>query len=221
MTRNRPLSQEFTNRHRRMGILTAWAVFLVGVLYAVTLIAGLVSLKSPDDPIDDPYFTLLELLIIIMAPLLVIVMVTVHAYARAEVKAYSLVALAFMTMAAAITSCVHFVILTVSRSLQTSAAELMPLFLSFKWPSIVYAMDILAWDIFFALAMLFAAPVFRGGRFETSIRLLMFSSGVLSLAGLIGVPLANMQVRMIGVLGYAALPPVIFLLLAQVYRRSQ
>jgi hypothetical protein len=44
-----------------------------------------------------------------------------------------------------------------------------PLF-SFKWPSVVYALDILGWDIFFPLSMWFAAPVFSGSGRATSIR---------------------------------------------------
>jgi hypothetical protein len=62
---------------------------------------------------------------------------------------------------------------------------------------VVYTLDILAWDFFFALSMLFAAPVFKGGRLETMVRILMIASGIVSLAGLIGVPLANMDVRII------------------------
>jgi hypothetical protein len=69
--------------------------------------------------------------------------------------------------------------------------------------------------------MLFAAPVFKGGRMETAVRVLMIVSGVLSLAGLIGVPLANMQVRMMGVLGYAGVAPAAFLLLAILFRRTE
>ena len=84
-----------------------------------------------------------------------------------------------------------------------------------------YTLDILAWDWFFALSMLFAAPIFKEGRLETSVRILMIITGVLSLVGLIGVPLANMQVRMIGVLGYVGLPPIVFLLLGIVFSRSQ
>ena len=62
----------------------------------------------------------------------------------------------------------------------------MPLLLSFKWPSIPYALDILAWDVFFALAVLFAAPVFTGNRLATWIRGLLVATGALSLAGLSG-----------------------------------
>ncbi len=49
----------------------------------------------------------------------------------------------------------------------------------------------------------------------------MIVSGVLSLAGLIGVPLANMQVRNIGIIGYGVVAPVLFLLLGIVFGRTQ
>jgi hypothetical protein len=205
---------------RSIIVYTSWAICILGVVYAVTLVAGLLSLKSPNDPITDPYFTILELLIVAMAPLLVIAMAAIHGYARPEVKVYSIVAMLFMAVAATITSCVHFVILTVSRPLQACAPDMTTHFFAFTWPSVFYALDILAWDIFFALAMLFAAPVFTGGRLETWIRRLMMASGILSLAGLIGVPLADMQVRLIGVVGYAALPPLIFVLVALLFRRD-
>jgi hypothetical protein len=86
---------------------------------------------------------------------------------------------------------------------------------------VAYTLDILAWDVFFALSILFAAPVFKSGRLETTIRIVMIVCGVLSLAGLIGVPLANMQVRNIGVIGYALVSPVVFLLLGILFGRTQ
>jgi len=211
----------FTPQHRTMGRVAAWAVFVLLVAYAVTTVLGFLSLKSPQDPIGDPYFTIMELLIILMAPVLVVAMIAVHAYASAEAKAYSLTALAFMIVLAGITSSVHFVILTVSRQIQAAGVPSFPLFFSFTWPSVAYTLDILAWDVFFALSILFAAPVFKGGRLETTIRILMIVCGVLSLAGLIGVPLANMQVRDIGVIGYALVSPVVFLLLGILFGRTQ
>jgi hypothetical protein len=210
----------FTRQHRSLGRAAAWAVFGLEVIYAVTLVLGLLSLKSPQDPIGDPYFTILELLIILIASLLVISMVAVHAYASAEGKAYSLTALIFMILLAGITSSVHFVILTVSRQIEAAGLTWFPLFFSFKWPSVVYTLDILAWDFFFALSMLFAAPVFKVGRLETAVRILMIASGVLSLAGLIGVPLANMEVRNIGIIGYVGTASVAFLLLGIVFGRA-
>jgi hypothetical protein len=84
---------------------------------------------------------------------------------------------------------------------------------------VVYTLDILAWDWFFALSMLCAAPVFKVSRLEIAVRNLMIVSGVLSLAGLIGVPLADMQVRNIGIIGYGIVAPLVFLLLGIVFGR--
>jgi hypothetical protein len=49
----------------------------------------------------------------------------------------------------------------------------------------------------------------------------MLVSGVLSLVGLIGVPLADMQYRNIGIVGYAVVGTVVFLLLGMVFGRAQ
>jgi hypothetical protein len=203
-----------------LGRAATFAVFFLLIAYTATLILGILSLKYPQDPIGDPYFSLLELLIIVMAPLMVIVMVAVHAYALPETKIYSLIALAFMIILASVTCSVHFVILTVSRQIDSAGFPWAPLFFSFKWPSVVYALDILAWDFFFALSMFFAAPVFRIGRLEKTIRILMIVSGILSIVGLIGVPLANMNVRNIGILGYVGVSLVVFLLLGIVFGRT-
>jgi hypothetical protein len=193
---------------------------LLIVVYAVTLALGLLSLKSPLEPVGDPYFTLLEVLILLMAPLMVVSMVAVHDYASPECRAYSLTALAFMILLAGLTSCIHFVILTVSRQIEATGLTWLPLFLSFKWPSVTYALDILAWDVFFPLSMFFAAAVFRTGRLEIAVRILMIVSGVLSLAGLIGVPLADMRYRNIGIIGYVGVAPVAFLLLGILFGRT-
>jgi hypothetical protein len=220
-------SESFTTKHRTLGRVAAWAIFSVSVIYTVTLVLGFLSLKSPQEPIGDPYLSILELLIILMAPFYVVSMIAVHAYASPEDKAYSFTALAFMILMAGITSSNHFVILTVSRQIESTGSTLAPLLFSFRWPSVAYTVDILAWDLFFALSMLFAAPVFKGGGLQTAVRYLMIASGVLSLIGLFGVPLAIMNVgywfsvRNIGIVGYAVVAPVAFLLLAIVFGRTK
>ncbi|MBD3306449.1 hypothetical protein GF339_08625 [candidate division KSB3 bacterium] len=204
-----------------MGRVAAWAVGVLLVVYAVTTVLGFLSLQSPDDPIGDPFFSIMEVLIVLLAPLMVMSMVAVHAYAPPEAKAYSLTALICMILLAGLTSSVHFVILTVSRQIEAAGFPWSSVVFAFKWPSVVYAVDILAWDWFFALSMLFAAPVFKRGRLERTVRMLMVVSGLLSLAGLIGVPLANMHVRNIGILGYAVVALVVFFLLGVVFVRAQ
>lgn len=217
----------FTAQHRALGRVASWAVFFLVVIYAVVLILGFLSLKSPQDQIGDPYFTLMELLIILMMPFMVINMIAVHAYATPDVKAYSFTALAFMIVMAVITSGLHFVILTVSRQIEAAGLTLAPLFFSFEWPSVAYALDILAWDWFFALSILFAVPVFKGGGLEKALRYFLIGTGVLSLIGLFGVPLAIMKVenwfivRNIGIVGYAFGSLGVFLLMGIVFGRTR
>ena len=196
------MPDSFTLQHRLIGIYSTSAVFILQILYFFTTILGFLSLNSPQDPIGDPYFTIMEILIILIAPLMLICMVTVNAYARPTVKVYSTISLIFMIIVTVITSSVHFSGFIGSQSL-----------FSFQWPSVVYSLDILAWDWFFALSMFFAVPVFKGPNLNIVLRVLMIISGTLSLAGLVGVPLADMQIRNIGIIGYALVAPFVFLLI--------
>lgn len=139
---------------------------------------------------------------------MVLSMIAVNDYAEVNYKGYSFAAVVFMALMAGITSSVHSVIMFLGDRVGDH-----DLIFKFEWPSVVYCLDIIAWDWFFALSMFFAAPVFQNGRLEKSIRTLMVISGILSLAGLVGVAVANMQIRNIGILGYAVVAPVIFWLL--------
>jgi hypothetical protein len=210
----------FTATARRLGIFSATATFILIFAYAVTLVMGLMSLESPQEPIGNPMFTILEVLIIIMMPAMVALMVAVHAWAPMHAKTLSLTSVVFMGLLAGLTCSVHFVILTLSRQPKFTEQSWLPLVLSFNWPSVVYALDILAWDVFFALSMLFAAPVFRGSRLAAWIRALMIASGVLALAGLSGVVVGHMQLRNIGIVGYVGVFLAVAALLAVLFFRA-
>ena len=54
----------------------------------------------------------------------------------------------------------HFVILTVTHQAEFVGQSWLPSVVSFGWLSVTFALDILAWDVFFAVAVLSAAPVF-------------------------------------------------------------
>ena len=68
--------------------------------------------------------------------------------------------------------------------------------------------------------MLAAAPIFSGSRLARSIRVLLIISGTLSLSGLSGVFLDESNLRSIGIVGYAAVFPVVALLLAILFYRT-
>ena len=211
---------KFTTTARSFGIFSAAATVILLGAYAVTLAVGLLTLESPQQPIGGPLFTILEILIIITMPGMVALMVTVHAWAPTNAKALSLTSVVFMGLLAGVTCSLHFVILTLSHQPEFRAQTWLPLVLSFEWPSIVYALDILGWDVFFPLSMLFAAPVFSGSRLATWIRVLMIVSGVLSLAGLSGVVAGDMQLRNIGIAGYVGVFLVVATLLAVLFYRT-
>lgn len=195
------------------GSIISWSVSSIITIYLVTLILGFISLKSPDAPIANPYFTILELLIIILGPLMVFSLIIVHKSTPEKSKIYSLTAVIFMSIMACITCCLHFVILTLSQQESFLNQDWSILVFSFHWPSIPYALDILAWDFFYALSMFFLSATFNKKGLEKLIKMLLILSGVLSFIGLLGIPMNNMQVRNIGIIGYTIFPIVIFFLI--------
>lgn len=204
-----------------MGVVSAVTVLIVGALYAIVLAIGFANLPSPDAPICDPYFTMLEVLILLLAPAMVTLMATVHAWAPPQSRSWSLVALSFTIMLATVTSAVHFSILTLSGKPGFGGDTAAGAQLAFRWPSVVYVLDILAWDVFFALAMLFAAFVFQGGGIHRAIRISMLLSGGLALAGLTGVALGDMAVRNIGIVGYLGVFLIVDALLLRLFLRCK
>jgi hypothetical protein len=214
------VASTFTALARRLGIGSALGVVVLSGVYAVVLVLGLLTLPSPEQPIGDPLFTILELLILLLMPAMVAMMVAVHAWAPPEAKAFSLLAVVFVGVLAGVTCSLHFVILVVGRQLALAEPALMRRLLSFEWPSVAYALDILAWDVFFALSALCAAPAFGGTRLARCVRTLLVASGALALAGLGGVIVGDMRLRTIGIVGYAGVFPVVAALIALLFHRA-
>ena len=67
--------------------------------------------------------------------------------------------------------------------------------------------------------MLLAAPIFGGDLLKNSLRYVMILSGVLCLAGLVWIAVSPAQAVIIGILGWGAAGPIVFLLLAKVFSR--
>jgi hypothetical protein len=192
---------------QRFGVLAASATAIIIAIYAATLAIGLARAPA-GAPIDDPWFALLELEILAPAPALVAFMVALRQWAHPRHAALGLMAVIFMAMAMLLTSAVRIVILCVSRSDAFAADAALLRQLAFEWPSVVYAADILAWDVFFALGALCAAPLFRDHGGERWIGRLFYLSGALALSGLAGAVMGDMAWRNIGIVGYAGIFPV-------------
>ncbi|MEZ5722729.1 MAG: hypothetical protein R3D59_14765 [Paracoccaceae bacterium] len=202
------------------GTLGQWAAMMQVVLqtlYAGVTIIGLATLPAPDVQIQDPWFTLMELLILLMIPSLVVLAAALHEWVPPRNRVFSLASLIFMAGLVVVTALVHFPVLTLSRLSPFSAH---PEVFAFTWPSVVYAADILAWDVFFPLMALAAAAALPGTGAARIARALLVASAVLAFAGLLGIPLANMQIRNIGIVGYALVYPAALVPLALALRHS-
>lgn len=211
-----PLLQQ-APKAQRIAIVAALCVAVLCLVYAVVLAVGLLSLPSPQHQIQDPWFTLMEVLIIAIAPAMVVFTAGLLAQATDAHRPYAVAAVAFMTACATLTCAVHFSVLTLSREPGFGGQDWARNVLAFEWPSVVYALDILAWDVFFPLAAVFAALSVQGSGLAAVARRLLYASAALAFIGLAGVPLANMQVRNIGIVGYAVLFPVAAACMARLF----
>lgn len=193
-----------------VGRWSSFAVFVVGVGYIVALVIGFMT-RGLSAPIVDPLLAVMEVLTLIAAPLMLVMMAAIHGRARDERKTVSSIALAFMILMTGMTSVVHFVELTAMRQLGSA---------SLVWPSPVYALELLAWDVFLGLSLVFAAFTFEAGGRERRVRRGLLVCGVLCLLGVVGPVMGNMRLQLVGVFAYGGLLPVIALSLSKLFRRD-
>lgn len=207
----------FSAASARLGTTAAWLGFVVVEVYAI--VSGL-AFASQGKPVESgPYLSIMALLVVVMGPFLVLSLIAVHAYASPMRKMCALAALAFMIACVAITSCVNFLLLLVSARPDLFSESWSALFLPCRWPAPAFVLDNFVWDWFFGLSMLCAAPVFGGDPLKNALRMVMILSGVLCLTGLVWLAVSPSQAIVIGILGWGAVGPLVFLILAKVFGR--
>src|SRR5438094_250167 len=190
-------------RVRLLGVWSARAIFLIEVAYVAVFIAGFASIGGNTSRVlPQPYLAVAEILILVLAPIMVCLMLAIHQNAPTEARPFTQIAVGWMLAAAAFTTVVHFVQLTAARYIDAATFPGYARIFGWHWPSTFYAIDIVAWDVFFGLALLFAVPAFARRNDAVLVRRGLLLSGSLCLIGLIG-PLAGMLgLRTIGILGY-------------------
>ena len=191
---------------QRAGTWSALTLFAVGVLYAVVLIFGIAT-TGLRDPIGGWVLDVMETLTLLSAPLIVILFSAIHTSAAPEAKVFTLAAFAFAASAGALTAAVHFVGLTALQQLGRQGIS---------WPSELYAIELLAWDLFLGLALISASPAFAAS--DRTLHHLLLATGGLCVLGGAGPLLGLMPLQFIGVLCYGALLPITAFLLARRFR---
>jgi hypothetical protein len=164
----------------RLGL---WAAALVSVLNLVYM-GIMVSLAFSGFvlPPPEPTQTIAGIITLLSAPTLVVLFAGVHYHAPIEKKILSHLSLVFMLGLTVLTCTNRYVQLTVVRQGIAAGKEAeVARFLPYSPDSIMNAMELLAWSLFFGLALLFAAPVFNRGRMEGWIRGMLVVTGSLGL----------------------------------------
>lgn len=184
---------------RLLGIVSGTGVTGLGLACLLVLVIGLATAASP----GAPWFTAMEVLVLLLAPFPLGLVAAVRGTGLAPGS--TRLALPCMAAAMALTGVVHLSILALGSTSDALA-----------WPSLPHALDILAWNGLFAIAVLLMAPAFRG---EAAIHRLLIASGGLALAGLIGTITGLTALRVIGVAGHALAFPVAAALIARWFSR--
>jgi hypothetical protein len=123
---------------------------------------------------------------ILLAPIFVGLMASIHSYAPDSNKAFSRISLSFAVIYAVVIIVNYFVQLTVVMpSLQSGETQGLSLFTQYNPHGFFIALEVLAY-IAMSAAFLAAAPVFAGGRVEWTIRWLFALSFPLALAAFVG-----------------------------------
>lgn len=190
----------------RLGLTSALALFAIGVGYAI--VTGIGIAGAGDAPIKDPTLAVMEGLTLLSAPPIVVLFAAIHVRAAPAQKTWSLVAFGFALIMAALTASVHFVGLSTGRQ---SGEWLL------QWPSVAYAIELLAWDLFLGLALLFASFALGQTKGERRARWALAIAGALSLVGTIGPLAGDMALQRLGIVGYGAVLPVAWAMLAATF----
>jgi hypothetical protein len=191
-----------------MGRWSAFALFLIGIAYGIALLVGFAT-RGLSAPIVDPLLAVMELLTLIAAPCMLVMVAAVHGRTRENSRTMGSIAFAFMVLAAGTTSVVHFIELTAMRQLGTAGLV---------WPSPAYALELLAWDVFLGLSLVFAAFAFENAGRERKLRRGLLACGTLCFIGIIGPVVGNMRLQLVGVFGYGVAFPIVCLLLSEWFR---
>jgi hypothetical protein len=195
---------------------SAWAGFILFLIYDAVIFGG----GAFNGELTDPYLAIAEALSIIGACILIVLMASIHLCAPENVKIFSLTAFGWILLLAGFTIAVHFVNLTLLRQLEPAKRIEYARFFGWEWPSMLYAVELTAWHLFFGMSLLFAAFVFQGRGPAKIARIALLLTGILCLIGLAGPLIGNLNWRLMGAFGYGFIFPFACIFIALVFKNA-
>jgi hypothetical protein len=170
---------------RRIGFWGGIVFVALGIIY-IGLI-GVMIISGSGYPPVEPYQTMFNILILLIAAWMVFYWTVLHQAVQEEKRVFSLTSLVMIVIFATLTSINRYVALTVVRqSLLSGKTSGLEWFMPYGWPSVMLALEILAWGFFLGLACLCLAPVFTVGKLEKAICWTLVFTGMLSLLAAVG-----------------------------------
>jgi hypothetical protein len=194
----------------RIGFWSAVFATLFSIGYGITLIVMMISslATATETPVGwsgiesfvasfQPIQMLPLIPSLLLAPTFIVLMVSIHYYAAPDKKIWSHLGIAFALIYAVMASINYITQLTVVRlSILNNETDGLAMFVMGNSHSIFWAL--VSAYAFMNLAMLFAAPVFDGGRLERSIRRLYFANGVSVVVTIFGVVVDSPPIYLLG-----------------------
>jgi hypothetical protein len=157
---------------------------------------------------------------LLSAPGMVCLWAVLHQAAPTEKKVFTQASLSLVIIFAALTCINRYVSLTVvpqAHSLGISNG--LEWFMPYGWPSVMAAIEVLAWGFFLGLAFLALAPVFEKGKLERVLFWTLIFSGIFCLVGTLGQVLNSIPLNLMGILGWGIGLTIVLALLAAWFRR--
>lgn len=202
-----------------IGYWSASIVTCLGVIYFLVILFAILTGQFVQPPEWLQLFG--GVITLIVAPILVVIMASLHALTPAHRKIFSQVALGFTLLFALAVSINRFTQLGVVRqSLDAGNVSGVSWFLAYGEHSVMLGIEYLGWSWFLGLAALAAAPLFSGNRLENWLRGLFLVYAGMALLSAVGFLLANL----LSLLGFVAWGLVLFIitgLLAVYFRQDQ
>ena len=206
------------SRIQSLGFWTAITGATLGVFYMAALAAIFIS--NTGFPPVEPYQTIISVVSLFTAPIMVLLWCTLHDAASQEYKVFSLASLALIIIFATLTSINRYVSLTVVRqSYLLGKTGGLEWFLPYGWPSIMAAIEVLAWGFFMGLGCLCLAPVFSAARQERAIFWTLIDTGVLCLLATLGQVINSPALNLVGILAWGPGLTLLLVLFALRFRK--
>jgi hypothetical protein len=194
----------------RLGFWSSLFTTLGGVIYFLVIL-GLILAGQFTFPPPDAVQLFGGITSLIIPPALIIVFASLHTVAPPGKKAFSQISLAFILLFTMAVSINRFTQLGVVRqSLAQGGAAGIDWFLPYGDHSVMLGLEMLGWDWFLGLGLIFAAPLFSGDRVQSWLRGLLLGDGVLCLVAAVGFLLGSP----LSLIGFFAWGLVLFIITA-------